>query len=144
MERAERRRKEIEEAEQLAEEEEKQESANNGISFSNVEQMDVDDDFDFDEDLEACNAPSTRKSNSEQSFDKGSPFLGENILSFSAKASDFISEDKKVELDYEVPTKSAQLEADMRNLKDDIELQREYLRQIDPPNLVSIFSSSIE
>lgn len=136
MERAQRKRKEIEEAEKL--------SMSKAISLDQVETMDVDDNFDFDDDLEACNAPSTRKSNSEQTIDNKSPFLGENLFSFSAKAKDFIQEEKKIEIEFDIPTKSAQLEADMRNLKNDLEAQRQYLRRIEPGNLVSIFSSSIE
>ena len=44
----------------------------------------------------------------------------------------------------EIPTKSAQLERDLRSLKDSIDSQREYLIRIDPENLQSIFKSSIE
>ncbi len=136
IERAARRRKEKEESEKL--------SLNKAISLDQVEDMDVDDDFDFDDDLEACNAPSTRKSNSEQAIDSNSPFIDDKPFSFSQKAKDFIQEEKKIEIDFEIPTKSAQLEADMRNLKNDLEAQREYLRRLDPVNLVPIFSSSIE
>lgn len=47
-------------------------------------------------------------------------------------------------VDLEIPTKSAQLERDLRSLKGDLEHQREYLCRIDPSNLLSIFKSSIE
>jgi hypothetical protein len=47
-------------------------------------------------------------------------------------------------IDLEIPTKSAQLERDLRSLKGDLEHQREYLCRIDPSNLLSIFKSSIE
>jgi hypothetical protein len=47
-------------------------------------------------------------------------------------------------IDLEIPTKSAQLERDLRSYKGDFDSQREYLCRIDPNNLLTIFKSSIE
>lgn len=44
----------------------------------------------------------------------------------------------------EVPTKSGQLERDIRSMKNDLNSQRDYLVRIDPDNLKTIFNSSIE
>ena len=138
--RAERRRKEREEVEDLVEEENKKLQEKNqkleeeneklqhenqklqeekkGSSFEEIEKMSVDDDFDYEDDFEACNAPSTRKANSENLQDSTSPFFGDNILSFSEKAKEFIApEEKKIKIDFDIPTKSAQLECDLRSLK---------------------------
>lgn len=65
-------------------------------------------------------------------------------MPFSEKAKPLLTEEIKFELDYDIPTKSAQLEADMRNMKGDFTTQRAYLQRIEPDNLISIFSSSIE
>lgn len=70
MERAERKRKEIAEAEQLA--------TKGSINFDNIEEMDVDDDFDFNDDLEVWNAPKTTKFHSETLMDKNNPFSFES------------------------------------------------------------------
>lgn len=114
------------------------------ISFADIAKMEVDDNFDSDDDHEACNAPSTRKSNSETRFDNNSPFIGDSIVSFSEKAFGFMKEKEEVKLDLVIPTKSSQLEKDMRSLKTDLESQREYLLKIKPSSLPSIFSDSIE
>lgn len=114
------------------------------MSFADIAKMEVDDNFDSDDDHEACNAPSTRKSNSETRFDNNSPFIGDSIVSFSEKAFGFMKEKEEVKLDLEIPTKSSQLEKDMRSLKTDLESQREYLLKIKPSSLPSIFSDSIE
>lgn len=114
------------------------------MAFADIAKMEVDDDFDSDDDHEACNAPSTRKSNSETRFDNNSPFIGDSIVSFSEKAFGFMKEKEEVKLDLEIPTKSSQLEKDMRSLKTDLESQREYLLKIKPSSLPSIFSDSIE
>jgi len=160
MERAERKRKEIAEAEQLA--------TKGSINFDNIEEMDVDDDFDFNDDLEVWTAPKTTKFHSETLMDMNNPFSSESpqqpaeenpdvkklasspkvgdgaSMLFSEKAKPLLVEEVKFELDYEVPTKSAQLEADMRNMRGDLTIQRAYLQRIEPDSLVSIFSSSIE
>ena len=124
--RAEKKRKEREEAENLVEEEnrkqleenEKVQEEKKGSDFEKLEKMSVDDDFDYEDDFEACNAPSTRKANSENLQDSTSPFFGDNILSFSEKAKEFIvPEEKKIKIDFDIPTKSAQLECDLRSLK---------------------------
>lgn len=73
IDRAARRRKEREDVENEGEEEEepsiKPLGESKGISFNTLDEMSVDDDFEFEDDMEACNAPSTRKSNSQQAFD---------------------------------------------------------------------------
>lgn len=57
-----------------------------------------------------------------------------------------VSVEKPLEfkIDLEIPTKSAQLERDLRSFKGDLDSQREYLCRIDPSNLLVIFKSSIE
>jgi hypothetical protein len=155
------KRQENEEAEIVAERQ--------GLGLDDIEELEVDDDFDFnDYDMECSNAPSTRKSKSVPD-DFESPFFGDSLVTFSEKkenigfgtdqaegdVSDEIeTEDLKIKsplempfefkIDLEIPTKSAQLDRDLRSLKGDLEHQREYLCRIDPSNLLSIFKSSIE
>ena len=150
MERAARRRKEREGWENEGEEEEaesaaKQVDENKKISFETLDEMSLDDNYEFDDDMDAWNAPSTRKSNSQQNLDWTSEFFEDSLVSFSQKSKEFIGkEEKKIKIELEIPTKASQLEWDMRNLKNDMESQRKYLRRIDPNNLSSIFHSSIE
>lgn len=94
------------------------------------------------EDFEECNAPSTRKSRSQPISDAKSPFHGDSLLAFSDTSIPDLTKSVSVEL--EVPTKSAQLERDLRSMKDDLEAQRNYLQRIEPKDLPNIFKSSIE
>jgi len=96
------------------------------------EEMDVDDNFDEDNEMEACNAPSTRKANSQQTFDNKSPFHGESLVDFTDMAP---TKQNSADALLEVPKQSAQLECDLRSLKDNISAQREYLCKIEPENI---------
>ena len=164
---AEQKRKEREELDEIVENETKNINTSANIITNFIEEQDYDIEDDFEEDFEAWNAPSTRKHNSMPTNLAKSPFFSE-ILSFSSHTeNNDVEENTKVKdepednafnlkLDsneqvidplvsvLEIPTKSAQLERDLRSLKDSIDSQREYLIRIDPENLQSIFKSSIE
>lgn len=164
---AEKKRKEREELDEIVENETKNIKTSANIITNFIEEQDYDVEDDFEEDFEAWNAPSTRKHNSMPTNLAKSPFFSE-ILSFSSHTeNNDVEENTKVKdepednafnlkLDsneqvidplvsvLEIPTKSAQLERDLRSLKDSINSQREYLIRIDPENLQSIFKSSIE
>ena len=105
-------------------------------------EMEVENDYSGSDDMEVCNAPSTRKSRSQPISDNKSPFHGDTLVSFSDTSIPDIQKSPVEEL--EVPTKSAQLERDLRSMKDDLEAQRNYLQRIDPKELPNIFKSSIE
>lgn len=145
IEKARRKRMEREgEGEDDNEEENKEEEKED--LFNKITDMDVDDDFDEDDDdeMEACNAPSTRKANSQPILDTKSPFHGDSLFSFTEMAP---KDDSKVispKINLEIPTKSSQLELDLKSLKSSVADQREYLKRIDPNSLASIFKSSIE
>lgn len=149
---AEEKRREREELEDMVDNELQQNP------FLDALEDEVDDEFGSDEDFEACNAPKSRKHNSEQLNLINSPF-GEDSLSFSVgfnTAEDVSNSQVKKEISkphspknsivdsLDIPTKAAQVERDMRSLKNDINDQRDYLMRIDPNNLATIFKSSIE
>lgn len=167
IQKAERKRREREGIEEAGSEE----GDNKNIPFGDLESQEVDLDHQMNDDdeneQEACNAPSTRKSNSVPLDFGRSPFAGDDLLMFSRDDKDDEDEDEQEEeiketvdkeeggwleskhassLAYqlEIPTKSAQLERDLRSLKYSLKDQREYLMRIDPENLKSIFRASIE
>ena len=80
-----------------------------------LEEMDVDDDFDDDDDMEACNAPSTRKAKSQPVSDAKSPFHGDSLVSFGETSDK--KEVKSALIEFDIPTKAAQLERDLKSMK---------------------------
>lgn len=130
--------------------------------------QELSDEDNIDDELEGCNAPSTRKSKSVEYDDSRSPFNEDKNFSFDGN--DLLDEEeeetkdeaqdededktekkekeitqKKVEkIVLKVPNNMAQLERDLRDLKDDFETKRNYLRNIDPKLLKPIIKSSIE
>lgn len=123
-----------------------------------------------DDEMESCNAPSTRKSKSVEYDDTRSPFHENDVLSFDDHGNDDNDqEETKEEADdddndyndhtekkqphvekttekavLKVPASMGQLERDLKSMKDDFDAKRDYLRNIDPSLLKSIIKSSIE
>ena len=154
---AEEKRKEREELEAMVEAENDEENSkqNTASPFASFidENLDVEGIDDEEEDLEACNAPSTRKSSSVPNDMAKSPYFGDILMSFSTQTETKETVPEKKPADkviksaiklLDVPTKADQLERDLKSMKADLEAQRDYLVRIDPDNLSTIFKSSIE
>ena len=145
IEKARKRREEQELIEKELEEEDEEEKKKHpaaSLSDQMIQNLGVDDDF--EDDAEVQNAPSTRRAKSQSFSDTKSPFYMDNIFSFSEMTGNNEKEVNGETIEFEVPTKSSQLERDMRSMNNQLIDQRNYLRKIEPRNLKSIFKSSIE
>lgn len=110
--------------------------------FEEMEQHNSNSDEDPFDDFDVCNAPKTRKANSDTTLDGKSPFGGFDIVPSFDDAVEVAK--PKPMMTFETPTRASQLEKDLRDMKGDLISQRGYICNIDPDMLKSIFKSSIE